>query len=108
MSQIQGQHLVIARNQTANAVLGPFRLQGDHIVALSGVLGGATVSFSHKMPVDNNAETLINLATDASMVFTTLPGPFPYKCSPALQMYVTITGATGSTSVNLTMFKVNP
>lgn len=107
MAAIPGQRLVLARNQAANAVLGPFYLAGDHILAMNGVMGGATIAFTYKMPVDNDTTVTVNLATDASMVFTSMPGPFAVKCSPALPMYMTITGATGTTNINATMFKVN-
>lgn len=104
MPRLRGQHLVICRSQTSNVALGPFSLSGDHIVGLTGNFGGATVTFSHKMPVDNDTANLVALPVDASMVFTSPPAAFPYKCAVDLPLYVTITGASGSTSINCTLF----
>jgi hypothetical protein len=97
----------ICEGQTANEILGPFRLSGDHIIAVTGVMGGATVEFYHKMGSESDPGTLVELTRDSSMSFTSVPAPFPYQCSVDLPLFVQITGAGGSTDLNITAFKIN-
>ncbi len=101
-----GQFLFIGEAITSNGTLGPFKLSGDHIVGIRGVLGGATVAFFHKMPLQSNSADLANLPQDSTMSFTAIPAPFPYACSPDLPLYCTISGAGGTTNLTIGLFKV--
>lgn len=102
-----GQYLYLCEARTTNGVLGPFRLSGNHIIGVRGVMGGATIKFFHKMPLPSNPENLADLTQDTEMTFsTTAPAPFPYQCSPDLPLYMEITNASGTTNLTVGMFKV--
>lgn len=103
---MSGQYIYPLSNITANGTYGPFRLSGEHIVGIRGVLGGATVNFFHQMPMQDDPDDLEALPQDADMTFTALPAPFPYKCSPGLPLYISVASASGTTDITVGMFKV--
>lgn len=90
--------------QTTNAVLGPFNLKGTHIFAINGVWGGATLKIFHRMPTSANPGPSDNLPQDPDLQFTSSPSPFPLICSSGLPVYAEVTGATGTTSLNVIAF----
>jgi hypothetical protein len=102
----KGQYLFMGEALTTNGERGPFALDGDHAIAIYGVLGGATVSLYHKMPAKDSDTPLGNLAQDTEMTFTTLPAPFRYALNVDLPLYFNITGATGTTNLYLAAFKL--
>lgn len=93
-------------NSTVDAVYGPFRLSGNHIVCITGVLGGATIRFYHQMADSITSEVMVELPQDPEMEFTVLPAPFPYKTSSGLPLYIELISSTGTTDITVGMFKV--
>lgn len=96
----------LLNNVTTNGVFGPFNMRGTHIIALHGVLGGATVKFFHRYPSTPSPDATQNLPQDPDLNFTALPAPFPLVCATRLPLYIEVSNASGSTSLKAKAFQV--
>ncbi len=98
---MKGQYTKLATALTTNTTLGPFVLSGDHVIAITGTLGGATIEFFHKMDISTTTTpNYVELTRDATMSFTAKPAPFPYLFAAALPLYIQISGGTAA-SINI-------
>lgn len=100
------QRLYLGEAITANGEIGPFYLDGAHTIVITGVIGGATLSFYHKLPNSTNPNTFTQAPTDTEMTFTAIPAPFEYHAAGGLPLYVNVASASGTTNLNVAAFKI--
>ncbi len=93
---------------TSNGERGPFYISGSHTMVITGVLGGATLSFYNKLPASNNPGSMTQAPTDADMTFTALPAPFEYRGAGGLPLFFNVSGASGTTNLNIAVFEIDP
>lgn len=101
------QQLYLGEAIVSNGEQGPFYLDGPHAMLITGVLGGATVSLYHKHPPKSGDAPTVAAAQDPEMTFTSLPAPFQYNFSGALPIYFSVSGATGTTSINIVAARID-
>lgn len=104
---MSNQKLYLGEAIVTNGEQGPFYLDGPHAVAITGVLGGATVNIYHKHPPKAGGTPTVAAAQDPAMSFTALPAPFQYDFSGALPVYFSVSGASGTTSINIVAARID-
>lgn len=90
---------------SGNGIRGPYLLDGAHAMAITGVLGGATIRFFHRA-VRANGTDLDDCPQDTEMQFSTLPAPFEYNFSSALPLFFEVTNNSGTTALRVSASKI--
>lgn len=96
----------LLENVTGNATFGPFNMKGTHVIAVHGVMGGATLNFFHRYPNSSSPDASQNLPQDPDLTFTTVPAPFPLECAVGLPLFVQVTNAGVSTNLKAKAFLI--
>ena len=106
MPRPKGQYIYLGDAITTGGERGPFVLDGPHVICFRGSMGGATLSFYHK--VGNGLDEALGTVTvDPEMTFTTLQPPFRYDCSEALPLYYTVSNAGAGTNLYISAYRLN-
>lgn len=106
MPRPNGQYVYLGDAIASNGERGPFRLDGPHVICFRGSMGGATLSFYHKVGNGIDPDALGTVTVDPELTFTTLQPPFKYDCSEALPLYFSVANAGGGTNLNISAYRI--